>query len=144
MPHRVHELIDLVKNTTKDGQRLLVSTSYGGGFIPLENVVAMADYLMIHGNGVKDPARIAEMVDETRQVPGYRPMPILFNEDDHYNFDKPMNNFVAAISKYASWGCLDIGEGNYRDGYQSAPVNWGLSTDRKIGFHKLAKEISGV
>ena len=144
MPHRVHELIDRVKNTTKDGQRLLVSTSYGGGFIPLENVVRMADYLMIHGNGVKEPARIAQMVDETRQVPGYRPMPILFNEDDHYDFEKPMNNFVAAISKYASWGCLDIGEGNYRDGYQSTPVNWGLSTERKVRFHELARDISGV
>lgn len=143
MPHRVHELIDRVKNTSNNGRRLLVSTSYGGRFIPLENVVRIADYLLIHGNGVKDPKRIAEMVDETRQVPGYRPMPILFNEDDHYDFDKPMNNFVAAISKYASWGCLDIGENNYVDGYQSPPVNWGMSTARKEGFFKLSKEISG-
>lgn len=144
MPDRVHELIDRVKHTTKEGRRLLVSTSYGGGFIPLENVVQTADYLLVHGNGVKDPNRIAEMVEQTRQVNGYRPMPILFNEDDHYDFDQPMNNFVAAISKYASWGCLDIGENNYRDGYQSPPVNWGLSTMRKKGFFELAKKISGV
>ena len=144
MPHRVHELIDRIKNTTNGGRRLLVSTSYGGNFIPLENVVRLADYLLIHGNGVKEPARIAEMVDLTRKVKGYRPMPILFNEDDHYDFEKPMNNFVAAISKYASWGCLDIGEGNYVDGYQSVPVNWGLSTRRKEDFHKLARDITGV
>ena len=143
MPHRVHELIDRVKHTTNNGRRLLVSTSYGGRFIPLENVVRLADFLLIHGNGVTEPKRIADMVDDTRQVPGYRPMPILFNEDDHYDFDKPMNNFVAAISKYASWGCLDIGENNYVDGYQSPPVNWKLSTARKEGFFKLAKEISG-
>jgi hypothetical protein len=144
MPHRVHELIDRVKNTTNDGRRLLVSTSYGGGFIPLENVVRLADFLLIHGNGVKEPSRIAEMVDLTRKVKGYHPMPILFNEDDHYDFDKPMNNFVAAISKYASWGCLDIGENNYVDGYQSTPVNWGLSTRRKEEFHNLARDITGV
>jgi hypothetical protein len=144
VPHRVHELIDRVKNTTNNGRRLLVSTSYGGRFIPLENVVRLADYLLIHGNGVKETTRIAEMVEETRLVKGYRPMPILFNEDDHYDFEKPMNNFVAAISKYASWGCLDIGENNYVDGYQSAPVNWGLSTRRKEEFHRLARDISGV
>ncbi|MFT5366705.1 MAG: hypothetical protein ACI8V2_001654 [Candidatus Latescibacterota bacterium] len=143
VPHRVHELIDRVKNTTNNGRRLLVSTSYGGRFIPLENVVRLADYLLIHGNGVKETTRIAEMVEETRLVKGYRPVPILFNEDDHYSFEKPMNNFVAAISKYASWGCLDIGENNYRDGYQSTPVNWGLSTDRKEAFHTLAREVSG-
>lgn len=144
MPHRVHELIDRVKNTSNGGRRLLVSTSYGGGFIPLENVVRLADYLLIHGNGVKEPSRIAEMVDLTRKVKGYHPMPILFNEDDHYDFGKPMNNFVAAISKYASWGCLDIGENNYVDGYQSTPVNWGLSTRRKEEFHNLARDITGV
>lgn len=143
MPERVHELITRVKEIKKDGRRLLVSTSYGGGFIPLENVVRVSDYLLIHGNGVKDPNRIAEMVDETRRVSGYRPMPILFNEDDHYDFEKPLNNFVAAISKYASWGCLDIGENNYIDGYQSPPVKWGISTPRKEGFFNLAKEISG-
>jgi hypothetical protein len=25
------------------------------------------------------------MVEETRKVRGYRPMPILFNEDDHFD-----------------------------------------------------------
>ena len=42
---------------------------------------------------MSDPKRIAEMVRQTRQVAGYRPMPILFNEDDHFDFDKPANNF---------------------------------------------------
>jgi hypothetical protein len=35
---------------------------------------------------------------------GYRPMPVLFNEDDHFDFDKPTNNFAAAVGEYASWG----------------------------------------
>ena len=143
MPERVHELIDRVKNIRHNGRRLLVSTSYGGGKVPEENVVRSSDFLLIHGNGVKEPNRIAEMVEQTRAVSGYRPMPILFNEDDHYDFEKPMNNFVAAISKYASWGCLDIGENDYLNGYQSPPVNWQLSTERKRGFYDLAKEISG-
>jgi hypothetical protein len=100
-PARVHELIERVKKTRRDGRPLLVSTSYGGGTIPQENVVRAADYLLLHGNGVSDPAKIAEMVRKTRQVPGYRTMPIVFNEDDHFNFNQPSNNFVAAVSEYA-------------------------------------------
>ncbi|MEZ4903658.1 MAG: hypothetical protein R2822_18815 [Spirosomataceae bacterium] len=38
-PDRVHELIERVKNTKRKNRRLLVSTSYGGGTIPKENVV---------------------------------------------------------------------------------------------------------
>ena len=40
----------------------------------------------MHGNGVKDPNRISEMVRQARAVPGYTPKPILFNEDDHFQF----------------------------------------------------------
>ena len=143
-PERVHELIARVKSRTFQGRRLLVSTSYGGGTIPLENVVRAADFLLIHGNGVTDPARIAEMVRKARQVPGYRPMPILFNEDDHFEFDKPYNNMVAAIGEYASWGFFDPGQSNYGDGYQCPPANWGINTARKQAFFAKVREISGV
>jgi len=142
-PGRVHELIERVKSRMRDGRRLLVGTSYGGGSIPRENVVRASDFLLIHGNGVGDPARIADMVRRTRKVPGYRPMPILFNEDDHFDFDKPASNFVAAIGEYASWGYFDPGASNYRDGYQCPPTNWTLSTPRKRAFFAKLKEITG-
>jgi hypothetical protein len=142
-PPRVHELIERAKGITRNGRRLLVGTSYGGGFIPLENVVRASDFLLLHGNGVTDPRRIADMVDRTRAVPGYRPVPILFNEDDHFDFDRPENNFLAALSRGASWGYFDPGQNNYMDGYQSPPVNWGLSTDRKRAFFNLVREMTG-
>jgi len=142
-PPRVHELIERARTHRRDGRRLLVSTSYGGGSIPQENVVRAADFLLVHGNGVSDPARIAEMVRRTRQVAGYRPMPILFNEDDHFDFAQPMNNMVAAIGEYASWGYFDPGKNNYTDGYQSPPVNWGLNTERKRGFFDLLRRVTG-
>jgi hypothetical protein len=144
-PQRIHELIERVHKRTRDGRRFLVGTSYGGGVIPKENVVRASDFLLLHGNGIKDPARIAEMVRQARQVSGYRPMPILFNEDDHFDFDQPMNNFVAAISEYASWGYFDFrmkGEG-FDDGYQSVPVNWGAMSARKRSFFRLLSEITG-
>jgi hypothetical protein len=142
---RVHELMALAKSITVDGRRLPVSVSYNGGSIPRENVVSIADFLLLHGNGVKDPARIARMVRDTRTVRGYRSMPILFNEDDHFDFDKPQNNFIAAVSEYASWGYFDFrmqGEG-FDNGYQSVPVNWGISSPRKRAFFDLLREITG-
>jgi hypothetical protein len=144
-PDRVHELIERVKRRSArpDGTRLLVSTSYGGGTVPKENVVRAADFLLMHGNGVNRPERIAEMVRQARQVPGYRPMPILFNEDDHFDFDKPKNNFTAAVGEYASWGYFDPGESNYRDGYQCPPVRWEINTPRKQAFFSLVREMAG-
>jgi hypothetical protein len=142
-PERVHELIERVKARQRDGRRLLVSTSYGGNTIPKENVVRSADFLLMHGNGVSNPDRIAEMARLARKVPGYRPMPILNNEDDHFDFDKPKNNMLAAISEYCSWGFFDPGENNYQDGYQSPPVNWGINTERKQAFFSKLKEVTG-
>jgi len=142
-PQRVHELIERVKSRRRDGRRLLASVSYGGGTIPTENVVRSADFLLLHGNGVGDPDKIAHMVRRTRQVPGYRPMPILFNEDDHFQFDQPRNNLLAAVGEYCSWGFLDPGANNYRDGYQSPPVQWTINTDRKRSFFKKLQELTG-
>ncbi len=143
---RVHELIGRVqRRSSAAGHRLLVSVSYGGGTIPGEEVARSADFLLLHGNGVSNPAGIAGMLRRTRAVPGYTPKPILFNEDDHFDFDRPMNDLVAAISEYASWGYFDYrmaGEG-FDEGYQSVPVNWGLSSARKRAFFRLLAEITG-
>ena len=143
-PPRISELITQAKQRAGDEPRLYVGASFRGNAIPADNVIAASDFLLLHGNGVSEPERIAQMVDETRAQPSYRPMPILFNEDDHFDFDQPANNFVAALSRYASWGYFDPGENNYRDGYQSVPVNWGLSTPRKQSFFTFAKEVAGV
>jgi len=144
-PARVHELIERVKNTRRDGRRLLVGTSYLGGKIPDESVVRTSDFLLLHGNGVSQQEQILEMVRQTRAVPGYTPKPVLFNEDDHFDFDRTTNNFVAAIGEHASWGFFDYrmkGEG-FDDGNQSVPVNWGVSSDRKKTFFRLLGDITG-
>jgi hypothetical protein len=144
-PDRVHELIERVRATSGgDGRSFLAGTSYRGGSIPGPNVVRASDFLLVHGNSVSDPDRIAAMVRETREVEGYRPMPILFNEDDHFGFEQPWNNCVAAVSEYASWGYFDPGQSNYRDGYQCPPVQWGLNTGRKQAFFNLVREITGA
>ena len=139
---RIHELISRAK---KNAPELLVSTSFNGNRIPPDKVVEVSDYVLIHGNGVSDPARITEMVAQVRALPSYRPMPIVFNEDDHFDFDKPSNNFVEAVKAYASWGYFDfrMKDEGFDDGYQSVPVNWGISSPRKKAFFDLLEEITG-
>jgi hypothetical protein len=144
-PARINELIELVKGKVINGYRFYAGTSYGGGFIPLPNVVKSSDFILIHGNGVSEPTRIAGMVEKTRQVEGYTPKPILFNEDDHFNFDKEENNFTSAIKSYASWGFFDfrMKDESFENGYQSVPVDWGINSERKKQFFGLLKEITG-
>ncbi len=140
---RVADLI--VKIQELSDHKLLVSTSFNGNVIPIPSVVKAADFILVHGNGVHDPQRIIEMVDEIRAMEAYTPKPIVFNEDDHFDFDKPMNNFVAATSAYASWGYFDFrmkGEG-FEAGFQSVPVDWGINSARKKEFFKKLKEITG-
>jgi hypothetical protein len=144
-PGRVHELINLVKSKTKNGHRFYTGTSYGGGFVPLANVVQASDFILMHGNGVSQPEKILEMIKQVKVVDGYTPKPILFNEDDHYLFDQKENNFISAVKGYASWGFFDFrreGE-SFEEGYQSVPVDWSINSERKKQFFNLISEITG-
>jgi hypothetical protein len=145
MPDRVHELIELVQQKNRNGFRYYAGTSYGGGFIPLPNVVSVSDFILLHGNGVSNPDDIYSMVQKTRAVQGYTPKPVLFNEDDHYAFGTEKNNFTSAVKAYASWGYFDyrMKDEPYESGYQSVPVDWDISSDRKKAFFNLLKQITG-
>jgi hypothetical protein len=124
---------------------LLASTSYGGGTLPKSNVVKVADFVLLHGNGVNDPAKITKLVESTKMIDGYNNKPILFNEDDHFNFDAETNNFVNAVRSYASWGYFDyrMNDEGFENGYQSVPVDWGINSPRKKAFFSKLKEITG-
>ncbi len=140
---RIYELIERVKAQHKDDRRLLVSTSFNGNTLPNEKVVEASDFVLLHGNGVTQPQRIAEMISQVRKMKSYQPKPIVFNEDDHFDFDKPENNYLSAVKSFASWGYFDFrmkGEG-FDEGYQSVPVNWGISSARKKGFFDLTRRI---
>jgi hypothetical protein len=147
---RCHELIERVQarsagRVASPAGRLLVSASTRGNAIPPDNLIAAADFLLLHGNGVPGPARIREMVRLCRASPAYRGGPILYNEDDHYDFDQPDNHFIAALSEHASWGYFDYrmqGEDRHA-GYQSVPVDWSTSSARKRGFYELLAQVTG-
>jgi len=150
-PGRVHELIRQVRQTVVDGRRMLVGTSFRGGSVPTVEVAQESDLLLIHGNRVTSPDDMASLVDRCMELTAGRPMPIVVNEDDHFDFDKSRNNMLAAVSRGASWGYFDAGpgsggagfQGNYRDGFQNVPVNWSMNTDIKRGFFGLLREMTG-
>ena len=144
-PDRILELINLVKNKKKYGNRLLVSTSFTGRKVPIDQVIEASDFLLIHGNGAKNSADIQTLIDNTKASKAYHTMPIINNEDDHYDFEKETNNMVVSIKNYVSWGYFDFrlkGETDINEGYQTIPVNWGISSPRKKAFFGKLKEIT--
>jgi hypothetical protein len=145
-PDRIHELINLVKLKKQHGYRYLVGTSFSGITVPTKNVVTCSDFLLIHGNGAKDPAQIQKLARDTRNVNGYHKMPVIINEDDHFDFEKDTSNFTTAIEEYVSWGYFDFrfpGETDHSEGFQSVPVDWGIHSARKKSFFKKVLEITG-
>ncbi len=148
--NRVHELIARVQERSEgrvegSAGRLLVGASMSGNHIPPEGIVRTADFQLLHGNSVGDPNRIREMVREVRALPEYGGEPVVFNEDDHFDFDKPDNNMIAAVSEHASWGFFDyrMKEEGFEEGYQSVPTDWGINSERKRGFFNLLREMTG-
>lgn len=144
-PDRVSELIERVRNAkADDGHSLLAGTSFHPRTVPTTNVIAVSDFVLIHGNGTGKPDQIRELIRKTRAVMISKPMPIVINEDDHEKFDQTENNCAAAVSEHVSWGWFDYrrkGEG-MNEGFQSPPVNWAISSERKRTFFDFVATIT--
>jgi len=144
---RVHELLQRVQQRSQGrvdspAGRLLVSASPGGGILPPRRLLQSADFALLHGRTVDDPGRIRRLVEHTRNRMGRAPKPILFNQDDHYDFQAEENNMMAAVLAYAGWGFHDWrrpGEG-FHQGLDTPPVDWRPESLRKYRFlHRLAR-----
>jgi hypothetical protein len=141
-PNRVHELILRVKE--KSNHKFLVSTSFSGGTIPTDKVIAASDFILLHANGVESADGISNMIKQVKSAAGYSEKPIVFNEDDHFNFDSPTSNFSVAIRHYASWGYFDYrmnGE-PFEFGFQSVPVDWSINSPRKRDFFNFLRSVT--
>jgi len=148
-PEMIGELIQRIQQRSAGrvqnrAGRFYVAASQAGGDLPPENLLQTTDIVLLHGNGVGEPERIREMVRYVRNHDAYRGQPIVFNEDDHFQFDQPGNNFIAATSEHASWGFFDYRMKNepFECGYQSMPCDWGIQSDRKRGFFSLLKQMT--
>jgi hypothetical protein len=149
-PARSHELVQRVQSLSAGklktpAGRLLVSTSFAIGTPLPQRLLQSADYVLYHGNGLATPDAVRARAKSIRATPGYRGQPLLINEDDHFDFDKPDNNMLAALEEYSGWGFFDYRQirERFEDGYQSLPVDWGIDSARKKGFFHLLAEVTG-
>lgn len=143
---RVHELIARVRDTrASDGRRLLVGTSFPVKVMPTVEALRASDFVLLHGNAFPDAAALVAKIRATRALDAARVIPVLVNEDDHFDFEAPDGRLASAVAEHVSWGWFDWrrqGE-SHDEGYQSVPVNWGLSSARKRAFHAKVAEITG-
>ena len=135
---RVDELILRVQ--TRSSGRLAASTSFLAGAIPPDDVLRVADYVLVHGNN-RDAAEIASMIAAIRSKASYQgnPTPIIFNEDS-----TDLRNLDAAVAKSASWGYHDKGNNDYVNGFQAPPVNWNINTSEKRAFFERVAQLTGA
>jgi hypothetical protein len=149
-PARSHELVERVQarslgHIRTQAGRLLVSASFATRDVPPESLLRVADYVLYHGNGLNTPQAVRARAQQLRALSGYRGQPLLINEDDHFDFDLPDNNMLAAIDEYSGWGFFDYRQirERFEDGYQSLPVDWGINSERKRGFFRLLAKVTG-
>ena len=162
---RVSELIQRAKSITKDGRRLKVSASLtwfpfkrdaGIDFDPdpsafeffakmadarVDHIVAASDFVLFHTN-LLEAEQAGLAIDAVRRHPAVtaRAVPLLINEDS-----TSLASLEVSASKGIGWGYYDQGRANdYVEGFQSPPVNWGLSTEQKRAFFARVKEITGA
>ena len=166
-PARVHELIVRIKARHRNGRRLLVAASVTNwpfrekaglprvrGVDPanvdqafldrmargtVDKVIEESDFILLHGNGL-EPDGIDKVIRVIKDSQTFKdnPRPLCINEDS-----TRVENMDAAFPHYVPWGYYDQGKNNYLDGYQSPPVNWGISTAEKERFFNRVAEITG-
>ena len=121
-------------------KQIPVSMSWSGGITPRgskgEQAIRAVDYVMFHTNG-RTPEEVHERIKAMRKWAG-SDRPVLINEDGVSTF-----NLQAAVQEHAGWGYYDQGWNNYRDGFQSPPVNWGINTPVKWVFFEQVARLTG-
>ncbi len=144
--HRVHELINLVKQNEKNGYRFYVSTSFPAKIVPTVNVIEVSDFVLFHGNALRTMEDFKNHIAKVKTVMNGRVMPMVINEDDNFDFDKEEFHFKEAVKNYISWGYFDYRkrgvDTDLKQGFQTIPVDWGVNSERKKAFFNLVKEIT--
>ena len=158
---RPEELIRLAQQRAAErGLNLPVSVSSFALQPPSQAVVDASDYILLHGNAIKEPNAMVQKIQTLRSMAGATPKPIVNNEDDSpwslrrlepgqkppgWGTDGITNNFMASVKNRVSWGFFDWRQNDegFDEGFQSVPVNWQISSERKRTFFKLVAEITG-
>jgi hypothetical protein len=161
---RVAELVERAQRMSFGGRRLLVSASVtwlpfaaattdlpfdleapgaevlaAAAKASADDLFRVSDYLLLHTN-MLDAENARAVIDAVERHPevSARLRPLCINEDG-----TATANLDVAARSGVGWGYYDQGRNDYLDGFQSPPVNWGLSTDSKRAFFARVKEITG-
>jgi hypothetical protein len=156
----IHDLLDIVRSTTRHGRRLLVGAStHPVKHLPGGKWPAYVDFFMPHGNDSQPDAWRTELrALKTSEPLKMRPRPVCCNED---SID--IRNMEVCLDEGCSWGYYDQGygcgqkqgkhdwavrgrEGQYEhlSGFQTLPVNWSINTDHKRAFFSRLSEVTGM
>jgi len=137
-PDGVYELVNLARSI--GGREIPISMSYVGnlptpGSRAFQSLSAV-DYILIHTNS-RLPEEVHTAIQSWRRLAGYD-RPLMINEDGFSTF-----NLHAAVEEHSGWGYYDQGWSNYRDGFQSPPTNWHISTPLKWLFFEQVARLTG-
>lgn len=121
-------------------KQIPVSFSWTGPLPPAGSTAdaafGAADFILFHTNG-QTPQQVGAAIDRFRARFGSA-RPVLINEDGVSTF-----NLWAAAQKRVGWGYYDQGLNDYRDGFQSPPVNWQINTLNKWMFFDQVAQLTG-
>ncbi len=112
-----------------------VSVSWAGNARD-EKAFQEADFLLFHTNG-RTPEAVHEEIASMRRMGGFG-KPLMINEDGVSVF-----NLWAAAEERVGWGFYDQGTNNYKDGFQSPPINWRISSPLKWLFFEQVARLTG-
>ncbi len=118
---------------------LKVGTSLDVG--TTNDIVAASDYVNIHAAG--GPTQMTSMIQAVRALPAYRarPKPIVVTEDAQWAGSADLD---AAVAGGAGYGFFDKGQNDYRDGFQSPPIDWSVRTPAKRAFFERVAALAGA
>jgi hypothetical protein len=137
-PDRITELIQRIQ--VRSAGTLPVSVSFRGLSTPTPSVVAASDYVDLHSTN-RTTDDLAATIAAIRAMPEYiaDPKPIIDTEDGG-----GLAKMDVALAAGVGWGYHDQGLQDYLTGFQSVPINWGISTPAKQAFFDRARWWTGA
>jgi hypothetical protein len=137
-PDGILDAVLLAQQTVQN--QIPVSMSWLNGVMPRgsrgDAALRAVNYVMFHTNG-KTPEGVHEEIQQMRRWTGYD-RPLIINEDGVSTF-----NLQAAVQEHVGWGYYDQGRADYRNGFQTPPVNWGISSLTKWVFFEQVAHLTG-
>jgi hypothetical protein len=152
--------LDIVKQTTLQGRRLLVGNSaFPDRVVPTKAWLESEDVTMPHGNN-HTPSELTQKLRHWKSLEPIRkrPRPMIINEDSTL-----VANLDAALEEGVSWGFYHQGYGSENQydrfvdwtrgerettfktlsGFQTLPINWSINDPWKEAFFSHLKKVTG-